>query len=118
MTEAWLTDPLALQMLYRIAREPRDIVGDLDAGWGSGDQQPRIRLDRRRIDAVEHNLHSTELVRRARDRWEFEVTELGYAFLEIIGPECDDPDMSADRNSAAARNHVSQHVLTRQPRRR
>jgi hypothetical protein len=93
MTEAWLADPIALQMLYRIARGPRDIMGDLDAGWAGSDGQPRIRLDNLRADAVERNLRSAELVRRVQAHWEHEITERGQAFLEIIGPECEEPDV-------------------------
>lgn len=64
MPDSWLTEPLALQMLYRIARGPRDMVADLDAGWISSNEQPAIRLDRQRVGAVEQSLRTTELVRR------------------------------------------------------
>jgi hypothetical protein len=56
--ESWLTEPIALQMLYRIARRRRDIMADLGARWVGSDEQPAIRFDRQRVDAVEQGLQA------------------------------------------------------------
>lgn len=90
-----LSDPLALQLLFRLARGPVVPDGDAHRRWphrADGAGGGRVFLAPGRMESVVWNLRGAGLVTLTYGSPDLlRLTELGAAFLELLDPSGDDP---------------------------